>query len=94
MQINFEDHEQVLKLFIVVKNSMVDSDDHELRMVYSQLKHHIDDQRAEIQNRINRKYHSIGELQTQIEAERLNIIELETEKTRWEIKEQDNGKIG
>lgn len=90
MQIDIGDEEQFLRLFGVVRASMVDSDDHEMRMLYSSMKHDIDKKREFVQAVIDRKREQIKQMETQIEAERLNIIELEAERSRWEVPAHDS----
>ncbi len=90
MELKFEDEEQYLRFFRLIEASVVDSDDHELIMLYSTMKHEIDKRREFAQAAIDRKLKNIQDMQAQIEADRLNIIELETEKARWELKEHTN----
>lgn len=87
MQVSIEDDEQFLRLFGLIQVSLVDSEDYEMRMLYSTMKHEIDKRREYAQSAIYRAEKRIEELNTQIDVERLSIIDLEAEKSRWTIKE-------
>jgi hypothetical protein len=90
MQINIDDDEQFLRLFRLIEKSLVDSEDHETRMLYSTMKHEIDKRRDTAQTAIYRAEKRIEELNTQIDVERLNIIELQAQRDTWTIKEQND----
>lgn len=86
MDIRFdEDPERYLSLFRVVSSSPHLDDDVELRMLYSSMKHKVDEYRQKIDTDLESKKKE----QAQIDQD---ILILKQTKERWTTKEQQNGK--